>query len=63
MGADTTPVDSVEAPPLKPISIPSRLADTPSQDPKYSLTVHDSGGQSVTLADPNATRAAVALMT
>jgi transketolase len=62
MGADNTPVDSVEAPPLKPISIPSRLADTPSQDPKYSLTVHDSGGQSVTLADPNATRAAVALM-
>ena len=62
MGADNTPVDSVEAPPLKPISIPSRLADTPSQDPKYSLTVNDSGGQSVTLADPNATRAAVALM-
>ena len=62
MGADNTPVDSVEAPPLKPISIPSRLADTPSQGPKYSLTVHDSGGQPVTLADPNATRAAVALM-
>ena len=62
MGADNIPVDSVEAPPLKPISIPSRLADTPSQDPKYSLTVNDSGGQSVTLADPNATRAAVALM-
>ena len=62
MGADNTPVDSVEAPPLKPISIPSRLADTPSQDPKYSLTVNDADGQSVTLADPNATRAAVALM-
>ena len=62
MGADNTPVDSVEVPPLKPISIPSRLADTPSQDPKYSLTVHDADGQSVTLADPNATRAAVALM-
>ena len=62
MGADNTPVDSIEAPPLKPISIPSRLANTPSHDPKYSLTVHDSGGQSVTLADPNATRAAVALM-
>tara|TARA_Y100000588_G_scaffold386959_1_gene483655 strand:- start:1244 stop:3304 length:2061 start_codon:yes stop_codon:yes gene_type:complete len=62
MGADNTPVDSVEAPPLKPISIPSRLADTPSQDPKYSLTVNNADGQSVTLADPNATRAAVALM-
>ena len=62
MGADNTPVDSVEVPPLKPISIPSRLADTPSQDPKYSLTVNDADGQSVTLADPNATRAAVALM-
>ena len=62
MGADNTPVDSVEVPPLKPIFIPSRLADTPSQDPKYSLTVNDADGQSVTLADPNATRAAVALM-
>ena len=62
MGADNTPVDSVEAPPLKPISIPSRLAGTPSQDPKYSLTVNNADGQSVTLADPNATRAAVALM-
>ncbi|SVD12288.1 uncharacterized protein METZ01_LOCUS365142, partial [marine metagenome] len=62
MGADNSPVDSVEAPPLKPIIIPSRLADTPTDDPKYSVTVNNAAGEPVTVADPNATRAAVALM-
>ena len=62
MGADNSPVDSVEAPPLKPITIPSRLANTPTGGPKYSVTVNNATGEPVTVADPNATRAAVALM-
>ena len=62
MGADNSPVDAVQAPPLKPIAIPSRLADTPAGDPKYSVTLNNAEGESVTVADPNATRAAVALM-
>ena len=62
MGADNSPVDAVQAPPLKPIAIPSRLADTPSGDPKYSVTLNNAEGEPVTVADPNATRAAVALM-
>ena len=62
MGADNSPVDSVEAPPLKPITIPSRLANTPTDNPKYSVTVNNATGEPVTVADPNATRAAVALM-
>ena len=50
------------APPLKPIAIPARLADTPAQGPKYAVSVNNAGGEAVTVADPNATRAAVALM-
>ena len=62
MGADNSPVDAVAAPPLKPIAIPARLADTPVQVPKYAVSVNNAGGEAVTVADPNATRAAVALM-
>jgi len=62
MGADNSPVDAVAAPPLKPIAIPARLADTPAQGPKYAVSVNNAGGETVTVADPNATRAAVALM-
>ena len=63
MGADTSSgVQAVDAPPLKPIAIPARLADTPAGEPKYSVSVKDSAGKNVTVADPNATRAAVALM-
>ena len=62
MGADNSPVDAVAAPPLKPIAIPARLADTPAQGPKYAVSVNNVGGEAVTVADPNATRAAVALM-
>ena len=62
MGADNSPVDAVTAPPLKPIAIPVRLADTPAQGPKYAVSVNNAGGEAVTVADPNATRAAVALM-
>ena len=63
MGADTSSgVLVVDAPPLKPIAIPARLADTPAGEPKYSVSVKNSAGEDVTVADPNATRAAVALM-
>ena len=63
MGADTSSgVQAVDAPPLKPIAIPARLADTPADEPKYSVSVKNSAGEDVTVADPNATRAAVALM-
>ena len=63
MGADDSAnVKPIEAPALTPISIPARLADTPSEPPKYAVTVQDRAGAEVTVADPNATRAAVALM-
>ena len=62
MGADNSPMDAVAAPPLKPIAIPARLADTPAQGPKYAVSVNNAGGETVAVADPNATRAAVALM-
>ena len=52
----------VDAPPLKPLNIPSRLADTPDRLPKYTVTVKNAVGADVAVADPNATRAAVALM-
>src|SRR5262245_5043340 len=62
MAADTTPVKAVEAPPLKPLALASRLAGTPERPPKYAVTIKNSAGQPVLLADPRATRALVALM-
>ena len=63
MGADTSSGEqAVDAPPLKPIAIPARLADTPGGEPKFSVSVKNSAGEDVAVADPNATRAAVALM-
>tara|TARA_B100000959_G_scaffold33132_2_gene31538 strand:+ start:945 stop:3014 length:2070 start_codon:yes stop_codon:yes gene_type:complete len=53
---------AVDAPPLKPITIPTRLAGTPDGKPQYSISVKNSTGEDITVADPNATRAAVALM-
>ena len=38
------------------------LAGTPEKLPQYSVTIKNSKGEEVTLADPNATRAMVALM-
>ncbi len=61
MGADNAVAQKVEAPPLKPLELKSRLADAPGA-PKYSVTVKNAAGQDVTLADPRATRALVALM-
>ncbi len=45
-----------------PLKIPSRLAPTPKKNPEFSVTVKNKRGESVTLADPRATRALVALM-
>lgn len=62
MAADTSPVQQLEAPPLKPFTVKSKLAATPTAKPKYSRTIKNAAGQDVIVADPNATRALVALM-
>ncbi|MBI5388343.1 MAG: transketolase [Verrucomicrobia bacterium] len=63
MGADTAAaVKPVEAPPLSPLALQSKLAGTPAQKPKYSVVVKNDAGQDVVVADPRATRAVVALM-
>ncbi len=62
MAADTSVVKPVEAPPLTPLTLKSRLAPTPKAAPKYSVQVKNAAGAEVTLADPRATRALVALM-
>ncbi len=62
MGADTTPANVVEAPPLKPISMTSKLSPAPKEAPKYAVTVKTSSGESIEVGDPNVTRALVALM-
>jgi len=62
MAADTSIVKAVEAPPLKPLNFKSKLAPTPRATPKYTATVKNADGESVTLADPRASRALVALM-
>jgi len=61
MGAEVT-ADAVETPPLKPLELKSRLASTPASGPKWSVNVKDAAGNDVAVADPRATRAAVALM-
>jgi transketolase len=62
MGADTTPVQAVEVPPLSPLQLKPRLADAPTGPPKYQVKVRNNAGEPVVLADPRATRALVALM-
>ena len=63
MGIDTSSgLKAVDAPPLQSLNIPARLADTPSGEPKYAVKIKNAVGDEVSVADPNATRAAVALM-
>ena len=62
MAADTSVVKTVDAPPLTPISIKSKLAPTPATAPKFSARVKNAAGAEVTLGDPRATRALVARM-
>jgi transketolase len=47
---------------LTPLTIPSRLAKTPKTKPRYGVTVQLNSGEQMTVADPRATRAMVALM-
>jgi transketolase len=62
MAVDTTPVAKVDAPPLKALELKSKLAPTPKNGPKFSVKIKNARGEEVVLADPRATRAAVALM-
>jgi transketolase len=62
MSEDKSVVKPVEAPPLAPLDIPSKLAPTPAGPPKYAVKVKNAKGQEVLLGDPRATRALVALM-
>ena len=45
-----------------PIPIKSKLADTPTGELRYAVSVHLRSGDMIQVADPNATRAMVALM-
>lgn len=62
MGADTSVVKPLEAPPLAPLFLKTKLAPAPSRPPKYSVTVKNGKGEPVVLGDPRATRALIALM-
>ena len=62
MAVDTSVVKPVEAPPLTPLNLKSRLAAAPSKPPKYSVTVKNAAGADVILGDPRASRALIALM-
>ncbi|MDA7657799.1 thiamine pyrophosphate-dependent enzyme, partial [Verrucomicrobia bacterium] len=62
MGADTSTAKPVEAPALTALTLPSRLAGNPNGAPKYASSVKSQDGSDVTVGDPRATRALVALM-
>ena len=62
MGVDTSVAQKVDAPPLTPLAVTSRLAPTPSGAPKYGVTIRDTAGHEVVVGDPRATRALIALM-
>lgn len=62
MGEVKTDAKPLEAPPLTPLALKTKLAATPRQHPRYAVTVRNRAGQTVTLADPRVTRALVALM-
>jgi hypothetical protein len=57
MATEVGPVQAVEAPPLRPLNIPNRLAGTPKQGPKYPVKIRNASGQEVVLANPVMTRA------
>jgi transketolase len=62
MAEDKTVVKPVEAPPLAPLKLKSKLAPTPRQRPRYAVTIKSGRGEEAVLGDPRATRALVALM-
>ncbi len=47
---------------MKALKVQYRLASTPKDKPRYAATVKNAKGETITLADPMATRALVALM-
>jgi transketolase len=47
---------------LNPLQIQSKLAATPKAEPKFQVKIKNKSGAEITLADPKATRALVALM-
>ena len=49
MGTDTSTAEQVDAPLLKPLDLPTRLAGTPGA-PKYPVTVQNAAGEDVVLA-------------
>lgn len=62
MGADQSVAQKVDAPPLSPLDLKSRLAAAPSGGPRFAVKVRNRAGDEVVLADPRATRALVMLM-
>ncbi len=62
MSADTSVVKPLDAPPLTPLPIKSKLAPAPDRPPKYAVTVKNARGEKVVLGDPRATRSLLALM-
>jgi transketolase len=62
MAVDTSVAQKVDAPPLTPLAVKSRLAPTPTATPQYAVTIRTTAGQEVAVGDPRATRALVALM-
>jgi transketolase len=62
MSEDKSVVKPLEAPPLAPLPLVSKLAATPSGPPRFSVKIKNAAGQDVLLGDPRATRAMVALM-
>lgn len=62
MGVDTSVAQKVDAPALTPLALESRLAPTPAGGPKFGVTIRNTAGEDVVVADPRITRAAVALM-
>jgi len=62
MSADTSVVKPLDAPPLTPLPIKSKLAPAPGRPPKYAVTVKNARGEKVVLGDPRATRSLLALM-
>ncbi|MFA5584563.1 MAG: transketolase, partial [Bacteriovoracaceae bacterium] len=47
---------------LKPLNIQTKLFKAPMAKPLYSVTIKDSQGNEISLADPRATRSLLALM-
>ena len=62
MAANNSVVAKVELPPLKPQALKAKLAPTPKAPPSHAQRVRNLAGHEVTVADPRAIRASVALM-